>query len=360
MKVSSVFAEAVAAVLDRFAAALTDDQSNPSNLMFVSGADDDSRATFLQVLSAFCSDDPSVQIPDRISRDVRIVAGRVRWLEPLDLELAPRTTHLFDSVLVRLEALFTRRHMSRRRRGSDTTCNDYNFDTPLEAPGCDDLLANLSRLKRDVVLGYDGNVQQRASEMDPETWAGEVHRAEFARLNVTGRFGRVVSQAAEALDRRRPPLLVLVIDNIDLSPDRTMSVVRLLKQIQVPGIFYLVFGDLDHLEYVIRANTAKEWGGAGMAELIAAIPEEGPRMAEAARRQARQLLDRFVPASQRLSLDPTATPTRPSPPTSERPASESIRSTRAAGPTRSTRASISDFPTECLNSRRRRGSCGSD
>jgi hypothetical protein len=219
------------------------------------------------------------------------------------LELAPRTTHLFDAVLVRLEALFARRRMSSRRCGAGTVCDDYDVNAALDDRGHDDLLANLSRLKRDAVIGHGGNVNDRAHALDPETWAGEVHRAEHARLDVTGRFSRVLDQAAEALERRRPPIFVLVIDNLDLSPSRTLTMIRLLKQLRAPRIFYLVFGDIDHLEYVLRANTAKEWGEAGMGDMILDREEERSRMAETVRRHARQILDRFVPRSDRVRLE---------------------------------------------------------
>ena len=80
----------------------------------------------------------------------------------------------------------------------------------------------LQRLKSDVSLAWDGNIDQRAAQLDPDAYAQEVMRAESARLGLNRRLSDVLAKLAHVEhcrnQKRGPVLFVLPVDDFDLNP----------------------------------------------------------------------------------------------------------------------------------------------
>lgn len=172
--------------------------------------------------------------------------GRLIWLDSLEMDFLPGSTNLLASILARVQ------------RAVDQHSKSFT-ETPrgmLERrTSADDAVTELFKLMADVSLAWDGNVPARAGNVDPDTYAREVNRAERARLDVPRRYSKVLNDLALNLDKSRSgksPLFVLPIDDCDLSPERCLEILRLTRLFQSPRLFVIVLGDFHHAEKLLR------------------------------------------------------------------------------------------------------------
>lgn len=232
---------------------------------------------------------------ERMGEVARDIQPHLVWLPPLDMEPLPEGVNALAALLVRLENAFDGRgERPRSHRGwlTDTGEDD-------EA-----LVMALDSLRRDVVHAWDGGMRIRSPGQNMHDWADEVVRAERARLDLNERFTDLLDRLAWHRYRRgKPgPLFVQVVDDFDLNPHLCVELLRVVRMVTTPRLFFILAGDLDVASNVMHLKLA----GDGARLLNAAVshsPFEG-RLIGTVKATAANNLRKLVPPSHRIELRP--------------------------------------------------------
>lgn len=239
--------------------------------------------------------------------DLERLATDTVWLHPLDMEPLASSTNLLAAVLVRLEDQVARL-VDERCASQDQMRRPGLFEGEGDA---EQELTRLRRLQADIAMAWDGNLNARASQLDPTTFAREVITAENARLHMNSKLRERFEAAGTILNRRfeTGPLFVLPIDDFDLNPARCLELLRLLRMISVPRLFALVLGEADMAQRVLELKLLGDFSQAadGAVSIGRTLPQV-VEMSSMSRSIAANALRKLVPPSQRIHLGALAVP----------------------------------------------------
>jgi hypothetical protein len=235
-----------------------------------------------------------------LKEELRGLRGRLIWLEPIDLESSPTALNPLAALFARVDAALVRYRIF----AAPTEATHMVFDHQTKLP---EALANLKRLETNVALGWNGNLDALGSKLTPESFAQEVMRTENARLSLAPTITNVLDALAEFGFKRagfENPVFVLPIDDFDLAPELCLHLLRMIRMIWVPRLFFLLLGDLRVAETVIHLGLAREFAtlteGAQHPEIAPIDPVQARTVAaEVAANAFRKL----IPPSQRVNLD---------------------------------------------------------
>jgi energy-coupling factor transporter ATP-binding protein EcfA2 len=271
----------------------TIDTNRASRIFFVSGEPGSGKSTLYLTLRAMLQEKYSEKYSegcDELTPLIGTLIKAVRWLEPLDLEVAvEEEENLLAAVLVRLFRALT--------------LNES--DTALPEP-CEEAIADLEELARDIGIAWEGNLRERASAIDPDTYSEEVMRTQRARLGVNERLKQALDKLAEngCYACRKETLFILPVDDFYLKPDASLQLLRLLRMISVPRLFFLVMGDITTVEALFVEKSLADWTAVAGPEIFAAMP---PKRKDEALARARELRARYLrkllPPGQRVTIE---------------------------------------------------------
>ena len=254
-----------------------------SRLFFVSGEPGTGKTSIYETLRALLSKEKwhfeysekyKCAIPDLSSLE-----SAIRWLDPMDLEVAgDEGENLLAAVLVRIsEAL----------------------DDPSGMPSkdCRDAMEKLSSLANDIGIAWDGNLKARAASLDPDSYSQEVMRAQRTRLGTNTRFREALDAVLsnDCYGCEREEIFVLPIDDFYLKPNASLELLRLLRMVSVPRLFFLIMGDIKTMEALFFEKALADWTNVAGAQVFASLAKrrEGeilPRIREMKARYLRKLL----------------------------------------------------------------------
>ncbi|MDA1050040.1 MAG: hypothetical protein O3C40_06120 [Planctomycetota bacterium] len=205
---------------------------------------------------------PSTQGSDAASYNIvgtklATLREHVIWLEPLHMEILPGPTNLIAAILTRVEAIVDRLGVSGFRGESGHGRGILDVRSEYE-----NTILELKRLTADVSLAWDGNLDERGANLDPDGFAAEVMRAERVRMALVSRFARVLDLIARFVPWDHGihnPLFVLPVDDFDLNPPRCLELLRLLRMLRVPRLFSLILGDIRTMERVAQMHFTGEF-----------------------------------------------------------------------------------------------------
>lgn len=228
------------------------------------------------------------------------VAVHVVWLDTLDLEPLPKDTNLLVAMLVRLKQAVA--HELGETQGQELAsarhdpCGKDQLAVPPAA------WTKLNQFIQEVAISWNGNVEQRASELDADSYGYEAVRAEKARMALMKLDG-ILDEVARAIECARPgqasPLFVLALDDADLAPHRLIELLQLLRKISVRRLVTIVLSDPDDPMLVLTdANYGEIVDLRGARPLDAT--ERGDLEQRAAARATRALRKLLPPAQQSL------------------------------------------------------------
>ncbi|MBS0261722.1 MAG: hypothetical protein JSS02_07160 [Planctomycetes bacterium] len=275
-----------------------------SQIAFLFGSRGTGKTTVLTSLKK--SFEPGVEVDAQMPSDVVKSLGNMRervvWLETLDMEDVDSSNNFLAAILARIEDACTRLISP---MAADSTGRDVRG---LLEPGFYDPLLQLQQLQANIALAWDSNLRKRRGHLDPDDWAVEVMRVERARLSMNANLDRVLHSLASAIFQRgkiQNPLFALPVDDFDLNPSACLQLLRLLRMISVPRLFFLVLGDLDVADVVlnlkISADMAEVAHGAEFSDLISVSPQD---VAQVAGEVAANAMRKLIPPTQRLELKP--------------------------------------------------------
>lgn len=124
--------------------------------------------------------------------------------------------------------------------------------------GQESALLQLQCLQTAVAIAWDGNLPVRGGQLDPDTYAVELLRAEHSRLSIKHELSVCLDALADAFYPAAAaapvtnPLFVLPVDDVDLDPLRCLEILKLLRLIPVPRLFAIVLGNLKIVDLVLN------------------------------------------------------------------------------------------------------------
>ena len=139
--------------------------------------------------------------------DLKGLIGSIHWLEQIDLEVAGEEgENLLAAVLVRIS-----RALSNGPGGGKQACRRA--------------MEQLEELANDIGIAWDGNLQARASRLDPSSYSQEVMRVQRARLGTNQRLRDALETLSheECYGCKPETLFVLPIDDFYLKPRRIIG-----------------------------------------------------------------------------------------------------------------------------------------
>jgi hypothetical protein len=266
------------------------DTHRASRLFFVSGEPGSGKSTLYLTLKAMHSPNKrrSSKYSQGYGRDTSILKEAVRWLEPIDLEVSGEEgENLLAAVLVRFI------------RSLDESSPDFS-------KACGDALKKLEELATDIGMAWDGNLHARAGELDPDAYSMEVMRSQRARLGINERLRETLNELAkhDCCGCHPGTLFVLPIDDFYLRPDASLQLLRLLRMISVPRLFFLVMGDITTVEALFVEKALADWTAVAGAEIFAALPERKQEVLARARELRARFLRKLLPPGQRATIEP--------------------------------------------------------
>ena len=163
-------------------------------------------------------------------------------------------------------------------------------------------------LLRAIATGWDGNVRQRSSQLDPEAYVFEMEMAERERLDVFFQFQLFMDTVITDIDRfglrRGPhaPLLVIPVDDADMNPMLSVHLLELFRVLYHPRLVFLVAGDSALFQaslhnYVLSALYEPV---RGLDEAVRAHP--APGASEQTYRLPVAIYDKVIPRGRRFAL----------------------------------------------------------
>ena len=215
--------------------------------------------------------------------DLKNLDCAIRWLEPMDLEVAgDEGENLLAAVLVRIS------------EAMDGSSGGHSKDWR-------DAMDKLSELENDIGIAWDGNLKARAAALDPDSYSLEVMRAQRTKLGTNQRLRKALDAL---LEFGREEIFVLPIDDFYLKPTASLELLRLLRMVSVPRLFFLIMGDIKTMEALFFEKALADWSGVAGPQVFASLEKRReeeilPRIREMRARYLRKLL----PPGQRAIIE---------------------------------------------------------
>ncbi len=267
------------------------DEDRASRLFFVSGQPGSGKSSLYLTLRAILGKEQRHETlrPKYESKvpHLRSLEGQTRWLETIDLEVAGEEgENLLAAVLVRI------------------------FDTIDDSAGmpsteCRKAMEQLEELANDIGIAWDGNLKARAGSLDPDTYSQEVIRAQRTRLGINRRLRRAIDTLLKknCYAFNTEQLFVLPIDDFYLKPAASLELLRLLRMISVPRLFFLIMGDIKTMEALFFEKALADWTRVAGPQVFASLDD--PKKQEVlsrVREMKARYLRKLLPVGQRATI----------------------------------------------------------
>ncbi|GAA0464663.1 hypothetical protein Ade02nite_31710 [Paractinoplanes deccanensis] len=231
-----------------------------SRTVLVSGQRGTGKTTLMLSLARALTEPPasqiSVDMPAETAGRLTELRRRLIWLDTVDMEPLPASTSLLGSVLARVEAVVSELIGSPPSGATPGLLSpSYDFHSAMD---------ELRRLQTTVALTFDSDLSRRASSLDPDTFAAEVHRAERERVGFNERFVRVLARVSDllaAMTNYTAPLFVLPVDDLDLNPSACVPMLELLRAAQSPHLCVLLIADQDLVQMILELKYRSDLAG---------------------------------------------------------------------------------------------------
>jgi hypothetical protein len=277
------------------------DRDRRSQMAFIDGDRGMGKSSVLLSIQALLQDD---KLDEKINKtkidpvvsELHEKRANFVWLDTLDMEPLPRHANILAAILARIgaKAELPGRVDDKRPRMAAA------FD---ELSHFEKTMMDLANLQSTAVLAWAGTEPRRAAQIPPVAYAAEVLASEMAGLEFNRRLGQLLDGLAKippATGRWDDPIFILPVDDFDLAPTRCLELLRIVRMVATPRLFFLVAGNTRIAEDALRFQCEGELAtlaGAQMASIEASIIHM--RAIEIAANNLRKL----VPPQQRARLE---------------------------------------------------------
>jgi hypothetical protein len=211
------------------------------------------------------------------------------WLETLDMEPLSRTANLLAAILVRISA----------ETGEIETSTPARMSLALDdLEARDKLASDFQQLELDAVLALEGAGGRGSGTSYSTAYAGDVLVSERAGLRITQRLGEVLEQIGRLLrnEGSEKSIFILPVDDFDLAPSRALELLRIIRMVSTPRLFFLIAGNVRIGEAVLRLQSIGDLGS------LAKDPRDSDLVHDVALEIAANNLRKLIPPGQRVKL----------------------------------------------------------
>ena len=261
------------------------DPNRASRIIFVSGEPGSGKSTLYLTLRAMLGHEA-----DEFSKGYKGTAlkdlNEIQWLDTLDLEVVgDEGENLLAAVLVRI---FRKLEESK-----------------LSSKQCEGAIKKLEELATDIGIAWDGNLSARAGALDPDTFSMEVMRTQRARLGVNERLKEALDEISinHCCGCNEKTLFLLPVDDFYLKPTASLHLLRLLRMISIPRLFFLVMGDIDTVEALFIEKSLADWTAVAGKELFINQSDRLGQALSRARELRARYLRKLLPPGQRADIE---------------------------------------------------------
>ena len=267
------------------------DPKRISRLFFVSGQPGSGKSSLYLTLRAILGEkeprnDDRKTYQEHFS-NLSALDGKTHWLEQIDLEVTgDKGENLLAAVLVRIFAAL-------------------QDSSGIESKCCQDAMTELNELANDIGIAWDGNLQARAPSLDPQSYSQEVMSAQRARLGINTRLRRALGTLLKdkCYACNGETIFVLPIDDFYLKPAASLELLRLLRMISVPSLFFLIMGDIKTMKALFFEKALADWTAVARPEVFASLKNRKKEEVLSRVREMRaRYLRKLLPAGQRATL----------------------------------------------------------
>ena len=220
-------------------------------------------------------------------KDLAGLMGSINWLEQIDLEVAGEDgENLLAAVLVRIS----------RALGNDRGVGKQ---------ACRQAMEQLEELANDIGIAWDGNLQARASRLDPSSYSQEVMRVQRARLGTNQRLRDALETLSleECYGCSPNTLFVLPIDDFYLKPGVSLDLLRLLRMISIPRLFFLIMGEEKNMEALFFEKALADWTDVAGPKIFGSLDTRRKNeVLSRAREMSARYFRKLLPAGQRETI----------------------------------------------------------
>jgi hypothetical protein len=261
------------------------DTNRASRIVFISGEPGSGKSTLYLTLKAMLRSEEHSE--GYKNQEAIETLRKVRWLDALDLEVAGEEgENLLAAVLVRL-------------------FRKLEESSPVHPGKCEDAIKDLEELATDIGIAWEGNLRARAGALDPDTFSAEVIRTQGARLGVNHRLKDALDKLAKnkcyGCDEKT--LFVLPVDDFYLKPTASLQLLRLLRMISIPRLFFLVMGDIKTVEALFIEKSLADWTEVAGTRLFATQSDRLDEALTRARELRARYLRKLLPPLQRADIE---------------------------------------------------------
>jgi len=225
--------------------------SSQSQLLFLSGNRGVGKTSLLLSLKDLLNKKLTESTLDISREKLEKLAQNIVWLNHMESESLPDSSNLLASIMVRLENAINKK----LNKQSQSFNHHYDIQPSSDS---DNPILQLQRLQADVAQSWDGNMPQRGEHLDPETLSYEILQAERARRDINDRLSKVLNNFSKLRDEFKSLLFVLPIDDFDQNPSRCLEILRLVRMITVPRMFFIILGDIEIIQHIMKVSVFSE------------------------------------------------------------------------------------------------------
>ena len=239
-------------------------------------------------------------------RAMRTMRARTVWLEPIALEPLPSSVNLLAALLARIDRAVQKRISPTGEGAGDPTARGHGGAFALVSDQ-ERALLQLQRLQTNVAVAWGGNLPVRGGQLDPDTYAVELLRAERSRLSIKSELTASLDALADAFYPAAAPvtnpLFILPVDDVDLDPLRCLEILKLLRLVPVPRLFAIVLGNLRLVDLVLNLQYSNEFASAYQGRFLETLSVDSNAVAGWAGQAAANAAAKLIPLAQRIALE---------------------------------------------------------
>ncbi|MCP4748191.1 MAG: hypothetical protein GY874_18950 [Desulfobacteraceae bacterium] len=181
------------------------------------------------------------EINELFCHNIEKLKESVFFLKPLELESLPNSTNLLASIFTRLNEAVTRNNKIcclKQRSYPEKSFYMRHENSHNEA------IMKLQQVQKSAAFAWEGNLAQRASQIDLDTFAVDTLRSENARVDLTQKFNEMLEDLAKEIFEN-DTMFILPIDDFDLNFRRFYEMMHLLDLIRSPRLLTIILGDIN-------------------------------------------------------------------------------------------------------------------
>ena len=255
-----------------------------SRIFFVSGPPGSGKSSLYFTLREILSREES---SSELHKKYQHLASAIRWLELIDLEVVgDEGENLLAAVLVRI-------------------CSALDIRPEKDSAACQGAINQLEILANDIGIAWEGNLRARASSLDSDSYSQEVMHAQRARLRINERLRKALDKLSdeECYGCSNETLFVLPVDDFYLKPAVSLELLRLLRMISVPRLFFLVMGDEKTMQALFLEKALADWTAIAGPQVFGSLKGRQQEVLSRAREMSARYFRKLLPSGQRAAID---------------------------------------------------------